>query len=164
MRTGDTFLHTTPLDPLALPLLLDLEREYDERYRELFSGGAAAEMNRYPAATFSAPLGTFLLLLRDGTPISGGAFMTIDEHTAEIKRIWTHPEHRGQGLAKLVLAELEAEAARRGFADVVLSTGPRQPEAVGLYFATGYEAQFDPALDPLVIGEHVFRKHLPAAE
>jgi GNAT superfamily N-acetyltransferase len=163
MRTGDTFLHTTPLDPLARPLLVDLEREYDERYRELFSGGAAAEMNRYPAEIFSPPHGTFLLLLRAGEPISAGALMTVDEHTDEIKRIWTHPDHRGQGLAKLVLAELEAEAAKRGFADVVLSTGPRQPEAVGLYLATGYEPQFDPTLDPLVIGEHAFRKHLPAA-
>ena len=41
--------------------------------------------------------------------------------------------------------------------------GGRQPEAVGLYLATGYEPQFDPTLDPLVIGEHAFRKHLPAA-
>ncbi|WP_407075342.1 GNAT family N-acetyltransferase [Parafrigoribacterium soli] len=154
------FLHTTPLDPLAAPLLVDLEREYQERYESLFSGGAAAEMNRYAAETFSPPGGTFLLLLRDGAPISGGALMTIDEHTAEIKRVWTHPQHRGQGLARLVLTELEAEASRRGFTDVVLSTGPRQPEAVHLYLATGYEPQFDPTLDPMDIGEHGFRKRL----
>ena len=36
--------------------------------------------------------------------------------------------------------------------EVVRSTGPRQPGAVRLYLATGYEAQFDPTLDPETIG------------
>jgi GNAT superfamily N-acetyltransferase len=160
LAAGDSFLHTTPLDPLARPLLLDLEREYDERYCTLFEHPGSDEINRYPAAVFTAPNGTFLLLLRNGSAISGGAFMTIDEDTVEIKRVWTHPDHRGQHLARLVLAELEAEAARRGFGEVVLSTGPRQPEAVQLYLATGYEPQFDTSLDAETIVIHEFRKHL----
>ena len=157
---GDTFLHTTPLDPLAQPLLLDLEREYDERYCTLFEHPGADEINRYPAEVFTAPNGSFLLLLRGGSAISGGAFMTIDKNAVEIKRVWTHPDHRGERLARLVLAELEAEASRRGFSEVVLSTGPRQPEAVRLYLATGYEPQFDPTHDAETIVIHEFRKHL----
>ena len=35
MRADDSFLHTTPLDPLAETLLAALEREYDERYSTL---------------------------------------------------------------------------------------------------------------------------------
>ncbi len=163
LASGDSFLHTTPLDPLAQPLLLDLEREYDERYRTMFNTPASEEINRYPADAFSAPQGTFLLLLRKGLAIAGGAFMTIDENTVEIKRVWTHPEHRGQHLARLVLAELEAEASRRGFGEVVLSTGPRQPEAVHLYLATKYEPQFDTNLDAETIVIHEFRKHLDPA-
>jgi GNAT superfamily N-acetyltransferase len=162
LPADDSFLHTTPLDPLAVPLLLDLEREYEERYSDMFETPASTEINRYPVDEFIAPRGTFLLLLRNGVPISGGAFMTHDEHTVEIKRVWTHPESRGQGLAKRVLAELEAEAARRGFTDVTLSTGPRQPEAVHLYLSAKYVPQFDQSLDPMVIGEHRFTKTLPA--
>lgn len=162
LAAGDSFLHTTMLDPLAEPLLVDLEREYDERYRDLFDGAASEEINRYPAELFTAPHGTFLLLLRDGVAISGGAFMSAEASTIEIKRVWTDARFRGQGLARLVLAELEAEAARRGFTEVVLSTGPRQPEAVHLYCAAGYEAQFDPTLDAMTIGAHLFRKHLRA--
>lgn len=160
LAAGDSFLHTTPLDALAQPLLLDLEREYDERYSTMFDTPASAEITRYPADAFTAPQGTFLLLLRGGSAIAGGAFMTIDESTVEIKRVWTHPEFRGRRLARLVLAELEAEASRRGFSEVVLSTGPRQPEAVRLYLATGYEPQFDPSLDAETIVIHEFCKHL----
>jgi GNAT superfamily N-acetyltransferase len=160
---ADILLHTTPEDPLALPVLHDLEREYDGRYGTRFGGPASLEINRYPASAFGAPGGTFLLLLRDGRAISAGAFMTVGEHTAEIKRVWTDASHRGQGLARVVLAELEAEAARRGFTEIVLSTGPSQPEAVRLYFAAGYTPLFDPNDPPEVIVFHHFRKDLPAA-
>jgi GNAT superfamily N-acetyltransferase len=155
-----TLRHTTPLDPAALVVLLDLTREYDERYRGLFGEPASAEINRYPAATFSAPNGTFLVLERDGAPVSAGAFMTIAPGTVEVKRMWTHVDERGNGLARLVLTELENEARRRGNTRVVLSTGPRQPEAVRLYLATGYTPLFDTSLDPEEIVIHHFEKEL----
>ena len=84
--------------------------------------------------------------------------MKIDETTVEVKRMWTHSDFRGQGLARVILAELEQEAARRGFTTVVLSTGPRQPEAVRLYLATGYTPLFDPALSAEEIVIHSFEK------
>jgi GNAT superfamily N-acetyltransferase len=160
LRPGDTFVHTTPLDERTVPLLADLEREYNERYGNRFGGPASVEINRYPAEAFSAPSGTFVLLIRDGQAISGGAFMRIDPDTVEVKRMWTHAEYRGQGLARLILAELEAEADRRGYAAVVLSTGPRQPEAVRLYLATGYTPLFDTTLSADEIVIHYFRKEL----
>ena len=152
--------HTTPLDPQARIVLADLEREYDARYGDHFGQPASVEMGRYLVEAFSAPTGTFLLIEADGRAISAGAFMTVAHDTAEVKRMWTHADHRGRGLAKLVLAELEAEARRRGFARVVLSTGPRQPEAVRLYLGSGYTPLFDPALTPEEIGIHFFEKEL----
>ena len=71
----------------------------------------------------------------DGTPLVA---------TAELKRIWTHSAHRRRGLARQVLTELERRAADRGYARVYLTTGPRQPEAVGLYVAAGYTPLYDP--------------------
>ncbi|MGV8884376.1 MAG: GNAT family N-acetyltransferase [Microbacteriaceae bacterium] len=154
----DLLIHTTPLDPLVGHVLADLEREYDERYGDMFDQPASVEINRYPASTFSAPDGTFVMLVRDGQAISGGAFMRLDETTVEVKRMWTHPDFRGQRLAGVILTELEQEAARRGFSSVVLSTGPRQPEAVRLYIATGYTPLFDVSLPAEEIGVHRFRK------
>jgi GNAT superfamily N-acetyltransferase len=160
LRAGDDFVHTTPLDELTAPVLADLEREYDGRYGNLFGEPASVEIRRYPPELFSAPNGTFVLLVRGGIAISGGAFMRIDRDTVEVKRMWTHADHRGQGLARLVLAELEAEAGRRGYSTVVLSTGPRQPEAVRLYLATGYTPLFDATRPAEEIVIHHFRKDL----
>ena len=153
-------MHTTPLDELVTPVLADLEREYDGRYGNMFGQPASVEISRYPATAFSAPDGTFVVLVRDGRAISAGAFMRIDESTVEVKRMWTHADFRGKGLARAILAELEAEASRRGYSKVVLSTGPRQPEAVRLYLATGYTPLFDRSRPAAEIVIHAFSKQL----
>ena len=48
------------------------------------------------------------------------------------------PAARGRGISRLLLAGLEAEALARGWSTLRLETGPRQPEAVGLYTRAGY--------------------------
>lgn len=157
-------VHVLAGDPLAAPLLQDLEREYDARYGvEVFGEPASTEINRYPAEAFAPPHGTFLVLLLGGEAVSGGAFMRYDEHTAEFKRIWTRAEYRGAGLAKLVLRELEDRARLLGYSRVYLTTGPRQPEAVALYRGAGYTALFDPTLPAEKIGVHPFEKRLSSA-
>ena len=148
-------------DPRVRPLLDELALEYDSRYGDRLGRGAAAEeLNRYPAAEFAEPGGALLMIQENGESVAGGAFRRYDARTAEFKRIWTHSAHRRRGLARLVLAELEALAARRGYQRVYLTTGPRQPEARHLYLSTGYEPQFDLHQDPETIGSLAFTKDL----
>ncbi|MEV0680694.1 GNAT family N-acetyltransferase [Actinosynnema sp. NPDC050436] len=144
-------------DPETAPLREELAREYVTRYGE----GAREELTRYDPALFTPPDGVLLLLFEGGAAVAGGAFMRHDERTAEFKRIWTHSDHRRRGLGRRVVAELERAAARSGYRRVYLTTGPRQPEAVGLYLATGYTALFDVGADPLTTGHLPFEKHLP---
>ena len=159
----DSFLYTLPTDPVALPLVEQLTDEYQTRYGNYFEeGGAIQEMNRYPAERFAAPEGAFVLLLRDGLPIAGGAFMRYDETTAEFKRVWTDRDHRRQGLARKVLVELEARAIAQGYSRVYLTTGFRQPEARELYLRTGYTALFDLDADPESVQILAFEKALVA--
>ncbi|WP_439623463.1 GNAT family N-acetyltransferase [Shinella sp.] len=158
---SDTFLYTTPLDPRAKPLIDELTYEYDKRYGSYFSeAGAVEEMNRYPAEAFAPPYGNFLLLLRNGEAVGGGAFKHYDDHTAEFKRIWTRSDLRRQGLAVKVLIELEQQAARQGYSRIYLTTGFRQPEAVGLYLKYGYTALFDVDADPEIYKSLPFEKQL----
>jgi GNAT superfamily N-acetyltransferase len=161
---GLEFAYVSTEDPRARVLLDDLEREYDTRYEDLQTEPAAAEINHYPAERFLPPDGAFVVLLRAGEPVAGGAFMRFDHETAEFKRIWTHAAHRRTGLSRRVLAELEAEAVRRGYARVFLTTGPRQPEAVGLYRSSGYRdvPWPDDGRDDGVEG-YAFEKDLDAA-
>ncbi|MFF0064515.1 GNAT family N-acetyltransferase [Streptomyces sp. NPDC005279] len=145
---------TTVDDPLARPLLEELAREYISRY------GSAFDLERYPSEEFAPPGGAFVLLLEQGRPVAGGAYRRYDAATAELKRIWTHSAHRRRGLARRVLRVLEREAAERGYSRIHLTTGPRQPEARGLYLAAGYRPLFDLSADPESIGPLPFEKHL----
>jgi GNAT superfamily N-acetyltransferase len=148
-------------DPRVQPLLDELAVEYDTRSGDLFGReGAAEELNRYPAEEFAGPGGALLVIQENGESIAGGAFRRYDAATAELKRIWTHSSHRRRGLARLVLAELEALAVRRGYTRLYLTTGPRQPEAKHLYLTTGYEPQFDLDADPETLKFLAFTKEL----
>ncbi|WP_345749216.1 GNAT family N-acetyltransferase [Streptomyces sp. ODS28] len=159
MPARDTVRLTTPHDPLARPLLEELSREYRTRY------GSDADLRRYPAAEFAPPDGMFLLLLDSGgQAVAGGAYRRYDAETAELKRIWTHSEHRRRGLARRVLRALEREAARRGYRRMWLTTGPRQPEAKGLYLAAGYRPLFDLSAEPESLRKLPFEKHLDPPE
>ncbi|ONG57334.1 GNAT family N-acetyltransferase [Pseudoroseomonas deserti] len=157
----DLIVSTTPADPRARPLVAALLEEYDSRYGTFFDvAGAAAEMNRYPPEAFAPPQGQFLLLLRDGETIGGGAFKRYDDSTAEFKRIWTRQDLRRQGLASRVLAALEQAAREQGYGRIYLTTGFRQPEAVGLYLRRGYTALYDPAADLQALRTLPFEKRL----
>ncbi len=160
---SDQFLYTTPLDPLAQPLVDQLTWEYATRYGSYFGEPPGAEMSRYPASLFAPPDGNFVLLLRDGRAIAGGAFKRYDEQTAELKRIWTDPDFRRQGLARRIVDELEAQAARQSYGRIFLTTGFRQPEATALYLRTGYTPLFDPSVDPEVYKKLAFEKDLAVA-
>jgi GNAT superfamily N-acetyltransferase len=140
----DELVVTLPTDPRAQPLIDDLGRDYDERYGLNDGIPSSFELQRYPAELFDpAHGGVFLLLIRDDVVVAGGAFKRESSTTAEIKRVWTHPSYRRQGLARTMMDALENRAREVGYTVVELTTGARQPEAVALYLGLGYEPLFD---------------------
>lgn len=151
-------------DPLAQPLLVSLAEEYADRYHGR-RDAILAWLTRYPPGEFAAPGGTLLVGLLDGQPVTGGAFRrfgVVDGlHTAELKRIWTDSAHRRNGYARALLAALEAEAAARGYRQVYLTTGDRQPEAEALYLATGYRRLEEPLPAEEEVYPVAFLKPLP---
>jgi putative acetyltransferase len=56
----------------------------------------------------------------------------------ELKRMYTVPAARGQGIAKALLGFLESQATLQGTNRFALETGNLQPEAIGLYQKCGY--------------------------
>lgn len=77
-----------------------------------------------------------------GEPVACGALRDaqgeLGAGTGELKRMYVRPDSRGRGLSRRVLAELEAVAPAHGLDRLVLETGVLQPEAIGLYLASGY--------------------------
>jgi GNAT superfamily N-acetyltransferase len=114
--------------------LLDaLGDEYEIRY------GSREEMASTDSWDFQPPDGVFLVVLDDDRrTVAGGGYRRHAPDACEIKRMWTHPTLRRQGLASLVLAALEDAARAAGYRRVILETGPEQPEAHALYVQRGY--------------------------
>lgn len=89
-------------------------------------------------AALSAPNVIFAVSRDDaGRAVACGAIV-IEQDYGELKRMFTRPECRGRGIARALLAFLEAEAVARGCRDFMLETGYLQHEAIALYERLGY--------------------------
>ena len=116
-----------------------LVEEQQREMRGLYEGEADIGPAR-EAAMFEEPDGVFLVVRADdGAAVGCGGICRFDETRAELKRMYVVPQARGLGLGRRLLRDLEAHARRLGYVGVVLETGDRQPEALGLYVSAGYE-------------------------
>lgn len=80
-----------------------------------------------------------VIVITDDKEVLGcGAIKPYNNTTAEVKRMFTLPARRGEGLASSVLRELEKWAVELGYSTCILETGIRQPEAIALYKKNGY--------------------------
>ncbi|MNZ60826.1 N-acetylglutamate synthase [compost metagenome] len=141
---NELFRDVSPEDGDLQPIIDGLFGEYSARYGDYFSKDAEVELTEW----YLPPQGLFIVLERDGEIVAMGAYKPFDEHTAEIKRIWTDKSMRQQRLAARIVQELERRAVLAGYSQIYLTTGFRQPEAVKLYLSQGYTAQFDLNRDP----------------
>ncbi len=126
-------------DPDARTLIELVQEEYVARY-----GGR--DESPIDHTEFVAPQGAFFIGHLAGAPVVSGAWrrrshveFAATTNTAEIKRMYVVPAARGLGLARRMLAHLEATAFEVGVAAIILETGSRQPEAMALYESSGYE-------------------------
>lgn len=84
-------------------------------------------------------LDTVLVIYENSEAVGCGAFKEFDENTAEIKRMFVHPNHRNKGIASLILNKLELWANELGFSSFILETSPKLTSAIALYEKTGYQ-------------------------
>jgi putative acetyltransferase len=80
-----------------------------------------------------------VVLAYDGSEAVGcGAVKEYAPGIMEVKRMYVPPAKRGQGIASLVLNELEVWARDMNYATCILETGLAQPEAIALYKKNAY--------------------------
>ena len=118
-------------DPVAQELIGRVQQEYVQRY-----GGPDGAV--VSPEEFEPPHGVFLVAEVDGVPAACGAWRSLGDGSAEMKRVYVDPAFRRRGLAQVVVDAVEADAARAGVRSLVLNTGPEQPEALALYAVLGY--------------------------
>ncbi len=115
----------TPDQPDVIALIAELDAYQDTLY--------PAEA-RYALDLASLKTSNVVLMVArnaEGTAIGCGAVVIAEGH-GELKRMYVRQANRGQGVAQEILKELEASAARMGCRELLLETGPYQPEALGL--------------------------------
>jgi putative acetyltransferase len=87
----------------------------------------------------AAPDAVFLVARRNEELLGSIAFRIIAPGHAEIKRMFVRAEARGIGVGRRLLEALEDAARQRSVDRISLETGIKQPEAIGLYRASGYQ-------------------------
>lgn len=80
----------------------------------------------------------FFVARVDGRAAAGCGGVGFYEGFAEVKRMFTRPAYRQQGIAGALLAHLEAEARDNGYATLRLETGCRQTAAMTFYERAGF--------------------------
>jgi GNAT superfamily N-acetyltransferase len=81
-----------------------------------------------------------VVLYNEGIPSGCGAIKEYEPGVMEVKRMFVPPSARGNGLATLVLKELESWALELGYKKCILETGDIMPDAIALYKKNGYSS------------------------
>jgi GNAT superfamily N-acetyltransferase len=84
------------------------------------------------------PHGWFFLARLDGRPVGCGALRRLNAEEGEVKRMWTAPDARGLGVARRIIAAVEAAAREAGMAVLRLDTNRALNEAHALYRKLGF--------------------------
>jgi DNA-binding MarR family transcriptional regulator/GNAT superfamily N-acetyltransferase len=113
-----------------------------------------------PAAPheMTPPAGLFLVAYLHGEAIGCGGVKHHPGEPSEIKRLWVAETARGLGIARHLLAELEADAVRTGAQTARLETNGSLVEAIAMYRSSGYNEI--PAFNDEPFAHHWFEKRL----
>jgi putative acetyltransferase len=121
----------TPDQPDVIALIAELDAYQDTLY-------PPEARNILDLAGLKKPNVVFAVA-RDaaGAAIGCGA-VVVFQGMGELKRMYVRQENRGQGVAQRILEELETRAAAMECRELLLETGPYQPEALAFYKKQGY--------------------------
>ncbi len=79
-----------------------------------------------------------IICYENETPVGCGAFKVYEPQVVEIKRMFTHPEHRKKGIADKILNGLESWAKELNYTTSILETSFKLENAINLYKKYGY--------------------------
>lgn len=90
---------------------------------------------------YGAPEGTLIIVYSDeGQAIGCFGIRKLDKEICELKRMYIHPEFRGQGIGNLLMeASIEA-GSQLGYQKIRLDTLATMLPAIGLYKSYGFYA------------------------
>jgi len=130
MNEQVTIKRTTSNDKNFQWLIQQLDKELWEELNE--DQVTYDQFNKVP------DLDTVIVIYVNEQPAACGCFKKYNTNTVEMKRMFVVKEHRGKGLSKMILNELETWAAAAGFTYALLETSVHFIPATTLYKQSGY--------------------------
>jgi len=136
MRAGAVVIAREPADSADAAWCLEqyfaeLARRFDEGFDPGKGAAAGAE-------AMNPPHGWFFLARLDGRPVGCGGLAPLGAQEGEVKRVWTAPDARGLGVARRIVAAIEATAREAGMTTLKLDTNRALKEAQALYRKLGF--------------------------
>jgi len=123
------------LEPPNQPEVVQLIEELDAFQKLLYP---PESLHALDIATLSKSTVLFAVARTDHGQAAACGAIVIQAAYGEVKRMYTAPAFRGQGLARALLTFLEAQARNQGCLQFALETGYLQPEAIALYLQCGF--------------------------
>jgi DNA-binding MarR family transcriptional regulator/GNAT superfamily N-acetyltransferase len=149
---------TRPVDPTSPDARRCIGAYYAELDRRSPTGfdpraGISAEPHE-----LAPPRGALLIAYLHGEAVGCGAVKHRPGGPSHIKRMWVAEPARGLGIARRLLAELEAEVLRSGATVAQLETNRLLVEAIAMYRSAGYVEV--PPFNDEPFAHHWFEKRL----
>ncbi|HYC31992.1 MAG TPA: helix-turn-helix domain-containing GNAT family N-acetyltransferase [Gemmatimonadales bacterium] len=144
-------------DPATPAARYCIAQYFEELGRRFEAGFDPARSISADAEELTPPRGWLVLAMLHGEPVGCGGLKCAPAH-GEIKRMWVAPAARGLGVARRILARLEAIARERRLPLLRLETSRSLTEAQALYRTSGYREV--PAFNDEPYAHHWFEKAL----
>ncbi|MEN6631446.1 MAG: GNAT family N-acetyltransferase [Candidatus Polarisedimenticolia bacterium] len=126
----------------STPALIELARGLFREYQRAIGVDLRFQDFERESATlpgaYAPPDGLLLLAYLDDELAGCGAVRPLGPGVAELKRMWTRPEHRGRGVARAVAEALLETARAAGRRTVRLDTLEWMTAARALYASLGF--------------------------
>jgi len=117
--------------PLLAQLIFELDKDLRERYGD-------AMIHGIDLAKADESGVVFVLGIYGKKAVCCGALRPLNNNQVELKRMYVRKQFRGKGFSKKLYFFLETMARGKGFGQIILETGEKQYEAVGLYKSLGF--------------------------
>ncbi len=106
--------------------------------RQVTAAELAAALEEFPSDDLAPPQGVLLVASVAGVAVGCVGLRSLGDRAGEVTRLFVAESHRGCGLAKRLIDELEQSARTRGLIRLRLDTRHDLVEARGLYAGQGF--------------------------
>lgn len=133
------------------PEIIDFLRQADEQSASLYP---IESRHGSSASALLAAEARFFVVRERGRALGCAGYFVRADDTAELKRLFVHPSARSRRLARRLVETIENAAVNEGVRCLLLETGVKSREALGLYRSLGFDecAPFAPyGPDPLSV-------------